>query len=58
MDFFSKVGFAPIASSFSLKNKLKSQAEIMVFVSSREKSDKSRSTSLSVCSCFVSEFEV
>ena len=35
------------------KNKLKSPAKTMVFVSSREKSDKSGSTLLSVCSCSV-----
>ena len=41
-----------------MKNKLKSSAKTMVFVSPREKSDKSRSTLLSVYSCCKSEFEL
>ena len=58
MDFFFNSRFPPVASIFWLKNELKLPAKTMVFVSSREKSDWSRATSLNVCSCSVSEFEL
>ena len=58
MDFLFSMGFSASASSFCLKNKLKLPTKTMVFVSYREKLDKSRSTSLRVRSCSVSEFEL
>ena len=57
-DFFFNTGFLSKASSFWLKNELKLPAKTMAFVSCREKSDKGRSISLSVCSCSVSKFEL
>ena len=56
--FHFQYGFLSVASIFWLKHKSKSLAKTMVFESSREKSGKSRSTSLSAYICSVSEFEL